>query len=443
MRHGVFHVPCWPRALGVLFLGVLFLRVFATAGTAQAHPHSTPAPVNVYVEIAKGIIQSTVTVDEPLFREWIGRQGTGEEPNKDDARSFVKKHAPVKIGDLEVEPTVQQVQVLPALKSIDPTQPDIPERYMVHLRYPLPSDEIPPEIYFGWDRFDGVDWEGSVQVPITLKSPRNIADNLFSPVDPNYTWRASEHKPRPIRDVAHVEAKPPTHWTIPLSLLIGLAALLALGLLPALRQAGGAIRGLVLGCALVATALLWSPLSLSVLAPGSAGSVLPTQEEGKAIFQALLDNVYAAFDVDDEDAIYDRLMLSIDGALINDVYAEVYESRIMREKSGVIIVIEHVDHEGGTVTLPAQSWQRHFTVVWKWKVHGAITHLNHTHRRTNIYHAEFNVRHTGDAWKIAEQEIYSHRREDTDVYPEGQSPDDLKPEDAERFRTPSFAEPPK
>ncbi len=395
------------------------------------------------MEITKDIIHSTVTVDEPLFRAWVGREGSGEEPNKEDAQSFVQKHAPVKVGDVEVTPRVEQVQMLPAFRPIDPTQPEVPERYMVHVRYPLSVAEMPPEIHFSWDRFDGVDWEGSVQVPITLKSPGNFADNLFSPIDPHYTWRASEHKPRPVRDVAHVEAKPPERWTIPMAPIFVILALLAVRWLPILRRAGTPLRASVVASSMAAAALLWAPLTLSIVAPGSAGSVLPTAEEAKVIFEQLLDNVYAAFDADDEDAIYDRLALSIDGALINDVYAEVYESRIMRNNSGVIVVIDSVDHDDRHIDIPEAVWKRHFDVIWSWRVHGSITHLGHTHKRTNFYRAEFTVRHTGDAWKIASQKIFSHKREDTDVYPEGQAPKDLKPSDAPTVKTPIMGGSPK
>ena len=51
-------------------------------------------------------------------------------------------------------------------------------------------------------------------------------------------------------------------------------------------------------------------------------------------------NIYGAFDAASEDEIYDLLATSVDTALLDELYGEIYESLILRSEGGAVCRIE-------------------------------------------------------------------------------------------------------
>jgi hypothetical protein len=139
----------------------------------------------------------------------------------------------------------------------------------------------------------------------------------------------------------------------------------------------------------------------------------PSPEEARAIFETLHRGIYDAFSAETEDEIYDRLAVSVDRSLLDDLYGEIYESLILREQGGAVCSIESVEVLDGEVHLPTDpDAPPGFQVDWTWQVNGVVSHWGHLHHRRNEYEALYTVGHDGTAWRITGVDVLEHRRID-------------------------------
>lgn len=130
-----------------------------------------------------------------------------------------------------------------------------------------------------------------------------------------------------------------------------------------------------------------------------AGSSVPAflgEEAMKTELQALLHNVYRAFELPEEEAAYDRLAMSLSGEILEDVYLRQRRSLLQRVKGlggdgrvrRVEVLasdIESVDPESGRCTVAA-----------RWIAHGSVSHWGHSHPRSTLYSARLALNRTED-----------------------------------------------
>ena len=143
---------------------------------------------------------------------------------------------------------------------------------------------------------------------------------------------------------------------------------------------------------------------------------LPTPDQAERLFETLHTNVYAAFDADTEDGIYDLLAESVDARLLDELYADVYESLVLREEGGAVCRVDGIEVQDAAVRLPEDKrGDPRFEVDCSWTVDGMVAHWGHIHRRTNRYRATYGVRHDGRSWKIDTVQVHEHERSDDDA----------------------------
>lgn len=177
-----------------------------------------------------------------------------------------------------------------------------------------------------------------------------------------------------------------------------------------------------LGAALVALLALtlrprgapWLPAAaVAALALGGATwtfarpAPLPP-DDARATFGHLHRTLYAAFAGADEDAVYDALARAVAGPLLERVYTEVRDSMVLRHDGDAVA---HVD--GATLleaTVGEGATDAAFGVHARWEVHGTVTHYGHTHRRTNVYGADFRVERGDAGWRIVGMDVVETAR---------------------------------
>jgi hypothetical protein len=265
--------------------------------------------------------------------------------------------------------------------------------------------------------FEGANWQGQNVVPLMIKAGRDVLLRTVEPGEPEFVWHAAPgFRQRRERPEAVTNKEPPTERrTFP-----ALAAVfLGFG---------------ILGCAGLRRRPLLAGLWFFVCCAGSLVLVrghavakpfeMPSEPQARTIFEQLQKNIYDAFDAETEDGIYDLLSVSVTADELDDLYADVYESLIMREQGGAVTQVEKIDVLDGHITLPRpEEHDRRFFVDWKWRVHCAITHWGHTHRRINEYAARYTVAYDGGSWKIADVDVREQERLDLDVVPQPESSD--------------------
>ncbi len=128
------------------------------------------------------------------------------------------------------------------------------------------------------------------------------------------------------------------------------------------------------------------------------------EQRAVEIFKTLQANLYKAFDYETEDQVYDVLEQSVDGALLDDIYTEVYRSLLfLEEKSAAVCKVNEIDVlscEAKAIDPSADGRAVRFDVSCHWRVHGLVEHFEHIHRRVNEYHADYRLTLKDSGWRI-------------------------------------------
>jgi len=124
----------------------------------------------------------------------------------------------------------------------------------------------------------------------------------------------------------------------------------------------------------------------------------------------VLWNTYHAFNLTDEDELYDRISENVTGDLVADLYLDSRRRLTAGTREGAevtvrdVSVVEVADSGGGTNT------EAGFSYTCRWIVTARVRHLQHIHHRQNIYNGALTIRVDGDRWKIARVELASEDR---------------------------------
>jgi len=321
-----------------------------------------------------------------------------------ELRTWFTENNPVTVDGKLVPPEILRLEL-----PVDSPDEDGWLTVKIDLLYSL--EEAPSRVSFLWESFEGTDWGGESYVPLLIKHAGNTRMSSVWEEEPEYTWHAST-APRPRSSLASPSGQGLISGRRERGPLgnSGLALLLAGGGLSALQllRSGRRRPTLLLG-------LLVAVTGTGLLSYDSAlgGRIrLPAPEQALSLFESLHRNVYSAFEARSEDEIYDLLAASLDPEILDEQYGEIYESMILREEGGAVCSIESLEVLSRGVALEPRRGElgATFDVDWTWRVHGAVAHWGHIHKRTNHYRAVYTVRHDGVSWKIARVDVKEHSR---------------------------------
>jgi hypothetical protein len=198
---------------------------------------------------------------------------------------------------------------------------------------------------------------------------------------------------------------------IPLvSLACGLVLIVLLGLLWYRRRAQKPLRAVGIGLVVVAIAAIagWPYASVVVARPALIAADL-TEEQTGLLLQAMLKNVYRAFDFRDEEDVYDKLALSVDGELLADIYLQNRKSFAVQRAGGAQAKVKSVDILSASAAR-ADGDGLAYRIRGNWTATGTVGHWGHIHTRENLYDAEIRVEAVDGKWKITGLEIIEEKR---------------------------------
>jgi len=339
--------------------------------------------------------------------DFVGPFETPEQQRLTDVlREAFLDHPRISLDDEPVRPSFESV-VFPE------DLPDADGWLVVEVRLRIPVQGTPRRIAVLWERFEGTEWGGERVVPITFRHGRLPEVASVWPEEPELVW----HAPPPVREdaapvVLPAPPAPKPRWRVPAASLAALAAGGALGL--GLRRRSSAAA---LGVLVVAGVVAAAARSRWVVPLGAAPPRPPTEAEALAIFDDLHAGLYRAFEARTEDEIYDRLRSTVAPALVDPMYADVYESLVLREQGGAVCAVEGVDVRERSASLGPEATR--FEVEAAWDVRGVVSHWGHIHRRRNTYRARYTIasfpeeaRPDVASWKIAAVEVLRFDRVD-------------------------------
>ena len=392
--------------LVLLLLAVLF----AARGVRDASAHFPP-PVYFGIRITETAVDWRLVLTYDVARSWFGidpkeMEERGDLPEADRGKVMerVAEWMHVRIDRLPVGGVLHQATS---------------ELYMDHgidyeyvnLVVRFETKGAPKEVALAWTSYQTPSGYIFPSIECEIDGLGSSVYPVFRETEPEFVWHAPRER-APAPSLVLPEPPPPPTVEIPVAsvalLLFALASF-------AVATRRGVARGRRWGglAAALALAILILPLARQrVRLPGGSGFQPPPEKEALYVFEALLRNVYRAFDHDSEDAVYDTLATSVTGDLLDDLYTEVHSSLVMQSQGGAVCKIETVTLDESEV-MPAEDPRApYFKVRARWTVEGKVGHWGHTHQRINRYQADFTVIQDGGAWKIAAMEVRELKRMD-------------------------------
>ena len=254
------------------------------------------------------------------------------------------------------------------------------------------TESIAESVSLEWGLFSAA---GSA-VPLTVTDPLAVEASELSPNASSYAWsnRLGDFELPEIEAIAATRPE----WPF-VSLLLAGVALVTLSL--------GRGRSLASFCLVVAYGLY--PFARVEATVPWIGEVRIDREASSEVLERLLTNVYRCFDIHNEDAIYNRLALTVTGEQLLAVYLESRRALELENSGGARVRIDEVVVREVRSVKEAENGGYAIDTVWT--VGGSVNHFGHLHFRQNRYDATITIVPTENTWKIRSMELLQETRE--------------------------------
>jgi len=429
------------RLLCALLISISLATLY-TPHEASAHAWAKQKPVLfLSAEVSDTLLKLTICLPTPLLNQVLTQPIDPNytlNPEQQEALSrelerYFQTHNPLLIDGLRALPNLSGLDLVLSAPLAEVEAAPLSEGVKLHsgnegaaiMTFEVGLKAPPKLISLTWD-----------SEPLWVKMGKRRAGQLSSkvmpgvfvyqdeltpikltPEDPEQLWRplGPRLKAPPPRALTLTPPPPPESLKDHPALLALWAGVLILGVyaLRAHRRALGLTLTLLCGSTPIA-------LSLSPNAPklwATEGDAL-TDEELRAIFELLHQNIYRAFDYERDEEIYDALSQSVTGPLLDWTFQEMFRSLILQDEGGAKAKVSVVkplswertplngrerralsSSESGEAERVIQETGA-FGVRYRWRVIGEVTHWGHSHRRVNDYEARYAVAHGPEGWRI-------------------------------------------
>lgn len=165
-----------------------------------------------------------------------------------------------------------------------------------------------------------------------------------------------------------------------------------------------------------ALSLLLLGISLCCL-PVKTGIVNPwfnatnmDQQQIQVVMQQVLSNTYTAFNIEDEEKLFEALSSNVDEQLLDNIYLDSRRRLTMGLREGSEVTVEEVRvNLLGHAETP--SGESGLSYPASWTVTARVKHLKHIHYRRNRYTGTIEMKTDNDTWKISKIILDSEDRE--------------------------------
>ncbi|NNJ97948.1 MAG: hypothetical protein HKP12_12410 [Gammaproteobacteria bacterium] len=277
------------------------------------------------------------------------------------------------------------------------------------------TEGMPQQVSVDWELFT----EQVQKVPATATDPAGPLPTFLTPDDNVHSWTnfLKNYTPPTVAQVAVKDTV--NKLSIPMGSVVGLIVIIfALWWFRRRRQQQQTYRmPLLTAIAGLLIAVMTFPYAqLSFNRPTALIREL-SEDESKLITHSLLTNVYRAFDFRDESDVYDKLALSVQGDLLEEIYLQNRKSFAVKKAGGAQARVKEIEIlEAGPDSISADG--DGFSVKAKWTAQGSVGHWGHVHIRKNYYDAMVNVEAIDGNWKITSLELLEEKRLDPYAKPD-------------------------
>lgn len=371
------------------------------------------APIHAFLYVDHYEVRKEIIARPRDLQQWVDLGLEGKETIPVEAQEEIKRRvaeflaakSPVTVDGRAARGELDRIhfvrRTLRMTGVIDPPEELSIDSATLGVIYSYPIEALPKRVEMRWRLFSPrID-----TVPTVATDEAGPYTGSVTPDDPVLVWQnflTNPSKPGLI-DVP----PPPAGRRLPIPLL-SLAALAAasVAFFALRRRSLLAAAGVGVAC-LAGVVLLRDRARVEVPIP-LVGPASLTEPEVKEVTQALLRNVYGAFDRHAETAIYDTLSRSAGGDLLTRIYLETRKSLELENQGGARVKVKEVEVLK-TETEPIGDGEG-FLTRCSWDVTGSVGHWGHIHQRKNRYDARLTVRPVDGSYKITDIEVLTEKR---------------------------------
>ncbi|MCK4814748.1 HupE/UreJ family protein, partial [bacterium] len=136
----------------------------------------------------------------------------------------------------------------------------------------------------------------------------------------------------------------------------------------------------------------------------------PQGTEAKLVLQQILSNTYHAFNLENEDELYQKLAASVSGDLVANIYLDSRRRLTAGVRKGAEVAVRDVSVVSVGELIEGTNPMEGFSYESKWTVTARVKHLQHIHYRKNIYSGFLKIKVEDNQWKIVEIDLKSEDR---------------------------------
>lgn len=382
--------------------------------TALTRHHRYPRMSFLYAEPYEVRHEALIRVRDAAELIGLKRTATAlDEAQKDQltkaAARLIAEKSPMSIDGKPVVPDFDRAAFmrigLRGLEILAPGDPVNVDAAILGLIWSVPTDGFPKEATVQWTLYD----DNAREVPGYAIDAAGPFLYTLTPKDPKMVW-TNHFKKSPVPSVEEVEARPWADIELPglsiglwlVAVGLGIGAIIVTGKFKKASAAVGATATAAIGI----LTLPYAPVA--VPRPGFVPAEM-AGEQAQVLAQRLLSNVYRSFDFRGESQVYDRLAMTIDGDLLEEVYLDQRKALRIARAGGADARVKSVnvssalpEHIDGTAA--------DFKIRTKWTIVGTVGHWGHTHQRVNSYEADLVISPEAGAWKIIGYEVHEQER---------------------------------
>jgi hypothetical protein len=137
----------------------------------------------------------------------------------------------------------------------------------------------------------------------------------------------------------------------------------------------------------------------------------PTGEDARRVLSRVLGDTYRAFNLEDEEALYEALADNVTGDLVDDLYLDGRRRLTAGTRKGTQVTVRDVSVLEIGEPFGGATADEGFSYDCSWAVVARVQHLQHIHHRKNLYNGVLTLQSDSGRWKISGVELMSEDRE--------------------------------
>jgi len=375
----------------------------STAASGQGAPSDAmELPFMSHIVVEPYQVRHEVLVELEPAREWLEPELAGADAVPVDLQQelgsrlarLVEERSPLLIDGLRAQAASRRADFVTlgptgALTRATPI-PEAIESAIVGVTLVFETESMADSVEIEWGLFS----QSVSSVALMVMDPESTVETELTVSRPGFAW----HNALEGFEAPAIEAVSVSRPKIAVASIV--LAILGVALLARRRKA---IAAICLTAAYVAYPFARVETALPTL------SAHPLDEGDLAVVtERLLTNIYRCFDIHNEEAIYDRLALSITGEQLLEIYLESRRALELDDRGGARVRVDEVVVESVRSLESVDGGGYALNAVWS--AGGSVNHFGHIHFRQNRYDASVVIVPVDGSWKIRSVELVEEKR---------------------------------